>query len=63
MDEVFSTSEWYETFYSIKTERNLFENHSFTEKTADFQLITKYFVERLKTVFEGVAENPSLLVN
>lgn len=63
LDEVFGTPEWYETFYSIKTERDLFGNYSFTEKTADFQLIAKYFVERLKTVFEGVAENPLLLVN
>lgn len=63
LDEVFGTPEWYETFYSIRTERDLFGNYSFTEKTADFQLIAKYFVERLKTVFEGVAENPLLLVN
>jgi three-Cys-motif partner protein len=63
LDEIFGTSNWYETFYSIRTERDLFGNFSFTEKTADFQLIAKYFVERLKTVFEGVAENPLLLVN
>ena len=63
LDEVFGTPEWYETFYSIRTERDLFGNYSFTEKTADFQVIANYFVERLKTVFEGVAENPILLVN
>jgi three-Cys-motif partner protein len=63
LDEVFGTSNWYETFYSIRTETDLFGNFSFTEKTADFQMIAKYFVDRLKTVFEGVAENPLLLVN
>ncbi len=63
LDEVFGTSEWYQTFYSIRTDRDLFGNYSLTEKTANFQLIANYFVERLKTVFEGVAENPLLLVN
>jgi three-Cys-motif partner protein len=63
LDEVFGTPEWYETFYSIRTERDLFGNYSFTEKTANFQVIANYFVERLETVFEGVAENPLLLVN
>lgn len=63
LDDVFGTSDWYETFYSIKNEIDLFGNYSFTQKTADFQVIAKYFVERLKTAFEGVAENPLLLVN
>ena len=63
LDELFGTKTWYKTFYSIRTERDLFGNYSLTEKTADFKLIAEYFVERLKTVFEGVAENPLLLVN
>ncbi|AFZ16462.1 three-Cys-motif partner protein TcmP [Allocoleopsis franciscana] len=63
LDEVFGTPEWYETFYSIRTEKDLFGNYSFPEKTANFQVIANYFVERLKSVFEGVAENPLLLVN
>ncbi len=63
LDEIFGTSDWYDTFYSVRTNIDLFGNYSFTEKTANFQLIAQYFVDRLKTVFEGVAENPLLLVN
>ncbi len=32
-------------------------------KEANFGTIGKYFIERLKTVFEGVAENPLPLRN
>ncbi len=63
LDEVFGTQDWYDTFYSIRNDTDLFGNYSFAEKTADFKLIALYFVDRLKTVFEGVAENPLLLLN
>jgi len=63
IDQIFGTQDWYENFYSVRNNTDLFGNYSFTEKTADFQLIAQYFVERLKTVFEGVAENPLLLIN
>lgn len=33
------------------------------EKVADFESISQYFVERLKTVFAGVADNPLVLYN
>lgn len=63
LNEVFGSPDWYETFYSINNETDLFGNNSWLEKKADFQVISRYFVDRLKTVFEGVAENPLLLVN
>lgn len=63
LDQTFGTTDWYEKFYQVREERDLFGNYSITEKTADCKSIGQYFVERLETVFEGVAKNPLLLVN
>jgi three-Cys-motif partner protein len=63
LDETFGTTDWYDTFYKVQEKTDLFGNYSITEKIADCNLIGQYFVERLKTVFAGVAENPLLLIN
>ncbi|QLE45750.1 three-Cys-motif partner protein TcmP (plasmid) [Nostoc sp. C052] len=72
LDNIFGTDDWFEAFYqSVKPQSkqlNLFEidNNPSTEKTekiANFELISQYFVERLKTAFAGVAENPLVLRN
>ena len=63
LDEIFGTTDWYDNFYRARGYLNLFEEYSWTEKTADGKSIGQYFVDRLKTVFEGVAENPLLLYN
>ena len=69
LDEIFGTSDWFEAFYKPQQARQLsiFDiNNSLTEqvdKVANFESISKYFVERLKTIFAGVAENPLLLSN
>lgn len=64
LDETFGTTDWYDRFYQIREEINLFGGYySVTEKIVDCNLIGQYFVERLNTVFEGVAKNPLLLVN
>ncbi len=63
LNEIFGTTDWYDTFYQVRGEQNLFGFYSFTEKTVDGKSIGQYFIDRLKTIFEGVAENPLLLYN
>ncbi len=71
LDDIFGTSDWFDVFYKPVEQQtrqlSLFEaSNSQTEqveKVANFELISQYFVERLKTVFAGVADNPLLLRN
>jgi three-Cys-motif partner protein len=68
LDNIFGTSNWFEAFYKPVQQQQLslfgdFTEPNKTEKTANFDSISQYFVERLKTVFSGVAENPLLLRN
>lgn len=59
----FCTESWRDVFYSRRTEHTLFGESETTTKEADFARIGKFFVERLKTVFAKVAENPLPLRN
>ena len=63
LDEMFGTTDWFDAFYKTKTSLNLFGEQVSTEKVGDFTSISQYFVERLKTVFAGVAANPFPLYN
>ena len=63
----FGTEAWKEAFYEELDESTdrltLFEPEEGHAKRASFDVIGKFFVERLKTVFEGVAETPLPLRN
>jgi three-Cys-motif partner protein len=64
LDEMFGSSDWYDAFYRTNTTTDIFGDEEIdTVKLADFELIARYFVRRLKTVFVGVAENPLPLLN
>ncbi len=63
LTRVFGTEDWRKNFYSQKTEPTLFGDIDVTVKEADFVKIGKFFVNRLKTVFSEVAENPLPLRN
>ena len=63
LNETFGTTDWFDNFYTETLQLNLFDNNSPRKKTADYESIGRYFVERLKTVFAGVAENPLILRN
>jgi len=63
LTRVFGTEDWRNNFYSQKTEPTLFGDIEVTVKEADFVKIGKFFVNRLKTVFSEVAENPLPLRN
>lgn len=63
LDEIFGTTDWYDTFYKVRESINLFGECTLIEKTADCKAISEYFIERLSTVFAGVANNPLFLFN
>jgi len=71
LDDIFGTSDWFEAFYQPVEQQNqqlsLFDIGNSPkeqiEKVANFDSISKFFVERLKTIFAGVADNPLVLRN
>ncbi|MFN7141437.1 MAG: three-Cys-motif partner protein TcmP [Limisphaerales bacterium] len=64
LDLMFGESSWYSAFYEIRETPSLFgEKDETAVKRADYDAISRYFVERLKTVFPYVAENPLPLMN
>jgi three-Cys-motif partner protein len=63
LNELFGADDWYDTFYQRNTTPGLFGEEDVIEKIGNFDSISKYFVNRLKTVFAGVAENPLPLFN
>lgn len=63
LDMIFGTSEWHDAFYRTYTESGFFGEQTSTEKIGDFDFISQFFVQRLKTVFAGVAENSCPLFN
>ena len=63
LDEFFGAMDWFDEFYKESEELPLFANSSELQKVANWDAIEHYFIERLKTVFTKVAENPLLLYN
>jgi three-Cys-motif partner protein len=63
LDEIFGATDWYEAFYKTTKRLGLFGEETRVEKIAGFEEIGQYFVERLKTLFPGVADNPLPLYN
>lgn len=63
LDAIFGTQDWYDQFYKTESAPDLFGQHTQTTKVATFEVIGKYFLQRLKTVFPGVAANPLTLTN
>lgn len=68
LTRLFGTEEWREAFYKTLDEDTdrltLFDADERSHaKQANFEVIGNFFVERLKTAFAGVAENPLSLRN
>lgn len=63
LDSMFGTTDWYETFYEEITSDGLFGTERSVQKVGTFEKISRYFVNRLKTIFAGVADNPLRLYN
>ncbi len=60
---VFGTEDWADAFYREQVTAPLFEEHGPEMRVADLDKIGRFSVERLKTVFTRVADNPLLLRN
>ena len=66
LDRMFGEDNWFQKLYTPVQTSSLFSSEPMTTflKAADpFSLIARYFVERLKTVFAEVAENPLIMRN
>jgi three-Cys-motif partner protein len=63
LDELFGDTGWRERFYAKSNQVGLFESGDEIVKTADLAAIERYFIERLRTIFPIVANNPSRLCN
>jgi len=63
LDSMFGSADWKDIFYKTEQMPSLFGDYEVAEKTAGFQKIADYFVERLKSIFAGVAKEPLLLYN
>ena len=63
LNTLLGTDDWYEQFYSIETLPTLFGDESERVVKASTESIGQYFVDRLKTIFAGVAESPGVLRN
>lgn len=61
--DILGTDQWKNAFYSDIEEKTLFGNQTAIEKEADFAKISNFVVERLESIFPGVAKNPLLLRN
>ncbi len=64
LTRIFGTEEWQKAFYGIENNLDLFgEEMTQHVKLADFNKIGQFFVDRLKTIFAGVADKPLPLMN
>ncbi len=63
LNEVFGNSDWREAFYGHEQTIDLFLNDPKAQRTVDFSGIERYFINRLKSIFPGVAPNPLKLLN
>lgn len=59
------TEDWFSEFYKVERQATFFgdEDDISYVKTATLGVIGKYFLDRLRSVFAGVADNPAFLRN
>jgi three-Cys-motif partner protein len=63
LDVLFGESSWFDAFYKIETAENLFRQQQQSVYKVDFRSMERYFIDRLRSIFPGVAENPLQLLN
>ena len=62
MNAFLGTEDWYDEFYKAETMPTLFGDFQVQVK-ASMDVMARYFNNRLKQVFAGVAEKPGVLLN
>jgi three-Cys-motif partner protein len=63
LTRLLGTNSWRSAFYPQQKVLTLFGEQDMRSKQANFDQVGKFFVERLKTVFTAVADNPLPLFN
>jgi three-Cys-motif partner protein len=63
LNALLGTEDWYDEFFDVKVERDLFGNEMKRVEKATMETIGRYFNDRLKTIFEGVVDQPGVLKN
>ncbi|GIK17704.1 MAG: hypothetical protein BroJett003_26680 [Planctomycetota bacterium] len=63
LTRIFGTKDWEQAFYPKKEEETLFGAEESQRKDATLEAIGCFFVNRLKTIFVKVADNPLPLIN
>jgi three-Cys-motif partner protein len=63
LDLLLGTTDWYDEFYKVETTRTLFGTDQDRVVKASMETIGRYFNDRLKQLFAGVAEEPGVLRN
>lgn len=63
LDRLFGTEEWLGQFYQVTRAQTLFGEEETTVRTASFDTVTRFFVQRLSEVFAGVLDRPAILRN
>jgi three-Cys-motif partner protein len=60
---ILGTDAWREEFYKSRKSDTLFGTEETEEREADYEAVAGFFLERLRSVFERVAQNPYVLKN
>jgi three-Cys-motif partner protein len=63
LDVLFGEQAWFDAFYKTETVTDLFGQEQTSLYKVDFRSMERYFIDRLRTIFPGVAENPLQLRN
>ena len=64
LDRIFGTQSWFDRFYHTSRPEDIFgQRLEVVEKACDFESIGEFYLERLKSVFAGVAPKPRILKN
>jgi len=63
LDLLLGTHDWYDEFYKVETTPTLFGVEEERVVKASTETIGKYFIQRLQSVFAGVAPEPAVLRN
>lgn len=63
LTRICGTAEWEERFYKTSAEPGLFGSIHSQDKTAGFENINQFLLDRLASIFAGVVERPLFLVN
>ncbi len=63
LDLLLGTRDWYDDFYKVETTPTLFGDDNERVVKATMETMGRYFTNRLKSFFAGVAEEPGVLRN